>query len=280
MVKKSGTAFSDKIAWQYKTKTVGSKLEKIRKEKELSDTISTFNVLVSVVYLIGTGSPMSCAVFKYLRRSSITLLTTINTIMGFWCVIIDRSKAIIRCKLSKNVNKPFLDPWTEPFFSIFKRRRVSIGFPGFGISLIWNSVFGIFVIWNSVSGFFLFEARVRDFPYLKLEIWVFKARSRRDSGLIVCLAGGMSKTILRITGLPEILGQDYGIEERYRGPSKRRDNRAYSKLIFFLFLTAVFSWWRFGEAQEAFIVIQSSSHIQSKNAGIPGNRFCFVSSMF
>ena len=127
---------------------------------------------------------------------------------------------------------------------------------------------------------FLFETRDSGFSLWKLEIRDFKARSGLDSWLKVCAAGVMPKKTIGFTGLHEILGRDYGIEEPYWGPSKRRENHAYSKLIFFLFLTAVFSWWRFGEAQEAFIVIQSSSYIQSKNAGIPGKLFCFVSSIF
>ena len=127
---------------------------------------------------------------------------------------------------------------------------------------------------------FLFETRDSGFSLLKLEIRDFTARSGLDSWLKVCAAGVMPKITIGFTGLHEILGRDYGIEEPYWGPSKRRENHGYSKLIFFLFLTAVFSWWRFGEAQEAFIVIQSSSYIQSKNAGIPGKLFCFVSSIF
>ena len=126
---------------------------------------------------------------------------------------------------------------------------------------------------------FLFETRDSGFSLWKLEIRDFIARSGLDSWLKVCAAGVMPKITIGFTGLHEILGRDYGIEELYWGPSKRRENHAYSKLIFFVFLTAVFSWWRFGEAQEAFIVIQSSSYIQSKNAGIPGKLFCFVSSI-
>ena len=126
---------------------------------------------------------------------------------------------------------------------------------------------------------FLFETRDSGFSLLKLEIRDFTARSGLDSWLKVCAAGVMPKITIGFTGLHEILGRDYGIEEPYWGPSKRTENHGYSKLIFFLFLTAVFSWWRFGEAQEAFIVIQSSSYIQSKNAGIPGKLFCFVSSI-
>ena len=211
---------------------------------------------------------------------------------------------MIQCKLSKKVNKPILDLWTEPFFRSSIRGGPSKGFSGFWISLIWNSWFGISLIWNSgfgislmwnsglgisfiwnsgfgISlfwnsgfGFSYLKLGIRDFPYGK------QARSGLDSWLKVCAAGVMPKITIGFTGLHEILGRDYGIEEPYWGPSKRRENHAYSKLIFFLFLTAVFSWWRFGEAQEAFIVIQSSSYIQSKNAGIPGKLFFFVSSIF
>ena len=64
---------------------------------------------------------------------------------------------------------------------------------------------------------------IQDFPYLKLGIWDFMAKSsRRDSGLNVCARGGMPKITIGITGLLQILGQDYGIEERYWGPSSTR----------------------------------------------------------
>ena len=56
-------------------------------------------------------------------------------------------------------------------------------------------------------GFPLFEARN------------FKAKSGRDSGLKVSSEGGMPKITLGITGLHEILGRDYGIEEPYWEPS-------------------------------------------------------------
>ena len=59
----------------------------------------------------------------------------------------------------------------------------------------------------------------RDFPYLKLGIQNLKAKSARVSGLKVCQGGGIPKTTLGITGLQEILGRDYGIEEPYWGPS-------------------------------------------------------------
>ena len=54
---------------------------------------------------------------------------------------------------------------------------------------------------------------IREFPYLKLGIRDFKAKSRRDSGLKVCAGGGLPKITLGITGLHEVFGQDYGIEE-------------------------------------------------------------------
>ena len=60
---------------------------------------------------------------------------------------------------------------------------------------------------------------MRDFPYLRLGIRDFKANSGRDSGLKVCAGGGMPKVTLGITGLPEILGRDYGIEKPYWVPS-------------------------------------------------------------
>ena len=60
---------------------------------------------------------------------------------------------------------------------------------------------------------------IRDFRYLKLGIRDLKAKSGRDSGLKVCARGGMPKIALGITGLHEILGRDYGIEEPYWGPS-------------------------------------------------------------
>ena len=46
---------------------------------------------------------------------------------------------------------------------------------------------------------------IQDFPYLRLRIGDFKAKSGRDSGLTVCAGGGMSKITLGITGLHEIL---------------------------------------------------------------------------
>ena len=60
---------------------------------------------------------------------------------------------------------------------------------------------------------------MRDFPYLRLGIRDFKGKSGRDSGLKVCAGGGMPKVTLGITGLPENLGRDYGIEKPYWGPS-------------------------------------------------------------
>ena len=46
----------------------------------------------------------------------------------------------------------------------------------------------------------------------------FKAKTGRDSGLKVCARGGMPKITLGITGLPETLGRDYGIEKPYSAP--------------------------------------------------------------
>ena len=60
---------------------------------------------------------------------------------------------------------------------------------------------------------------MRDFSYLRLGIRDFKAKTGRDSGLKVCAGGGMPKITLGITGLPETLGRDYGIEKPYLGPS-------------------------------------------------------------
>ena len=60
---------------------------------------------------------------------------------------------------------------------------------------------------------------IRDFPSLKLGIRDFTAKSGRDPRLKVCAGGGMPKIALGITGLLEILGRDYGIEEPYWGPS-------------------------------------------------------------
>ena len=56
---------------------------------------------------------------------------------------------------------------------------------------------------------------MRNFPYLKLGIRDLKAKSGRDSGLKVYARDGMPKITLGITGLHEILGRDYGIEEPY-----------------------------------------------------------------
>ena len=60
---------------------------------------------------------------------------------------------------------------------------------------------------------------MRDFPYLRLGIRDFKGKSGRDLGLKLCAGGGMPKVTLGITGLPENLGRDYGIEKPYWGPS-------------------------------------------------------------
>ena len=57
----------------------------------------------------------------------------------------------------------------------------------------------------------------RDLPYLKPGIRDFKAKLWRDSGLKVCAGGGMTGLP---SGLPEVLGRDYGIEELYCGPKQ------------------------------------------------------------
>ena len=66
---------------------------------------------------------------------------------------------------------------------------------------------------------------MRDLRYLRLGIRDFKRKSGRDSGLKVCAGGGMPKVTLGITGLPENLGRDYGIEKPYWGSS----NNAFIK---------------------------------------------------
>ena len=58
---------------------------------------------------------------------------------------------------------------------------------------------------------------IRDFPYLKLGIRDFKVKQERDSGLKVCTGGVMPKKTLGITGLHEIMGQDYKIKEPHWG---------------------------------------------------------------
>ena len=58
---------------------------------------------------------------------------------------------------------------------------------------------------------------IRDFPYLMLGIWDFKVKQERDSGLKVCTGGVMPKITLGITGLHEIMGRDYKIEESHWG---------------------------------------------------------------
>ena len=60
---------------------------------------------------------------------------------------------------------------------------------------------------------------MRDFPYLRLGIRDFKAKSGRDCRLKVCAGGWVPEKTLGITGLPEILGWVYGIEKPYWGPA-------------------------------------------------------------
>ena len=59
---------------------------------------------------------------------------------------------------------------------------------------------------------------MRDFPYWKLGIRDFNAKSARYRHL-VCVRVRLPKIILGITGLHEILGRDHVIEEPYWGPS-------------------------------------------------------------
>ena len=75
---------------------------------------------------------------------------------------------------------------------VVSRGESLVGFSGSGISIIWNSGFGI-----------------RD----------LKEKSGRVSRLKVCTGGGMPKITLGITGLHEIWGRDYRIEEPYWGTS-------------------------------------------------------------
>ena len=82
---------------------------------------------------------------------------------------------------------------------------------------------------------------IRDFPYFKLGIRDFSYLKLGIRDLKVCAGGVMPKITIVFTGLHEIWGRDYGIEEPYWGPSKRRENHGYSKLIVFVLLTAVFS---------------------------------------
>ena len=74
---------------------------------------------------------------------------------------------------------------------------------------IWRAVPIFFSAckWGVSNKFF----GMRDFPYLRLGIRDFKAKSGRDSGLKVCAGGVVRNITLGITGLPEILGRDYGI---------------------------------------------------------------------
>ena len=74
--------------------------------------------------------------------------------------------------------------------------------------------------WHATLGLGFRFFGIRDFPSLKLGIRDFTTKSGRDSGLKVCAGGGMPKIALGITGLLEILGRDYGIEEPYWGPSQ------------------------------------------------------------
>ena len=62
---------------------------------------------------------------------------------------------------------------------------------------------------------------IRDFPCLTLGIRDSEAKIRARFGIEGISGGGMPKTNIGVTELPEILGGDYGIEESYWGPSYR-----------------------------------------------------------
>ena len=66
---------------------------------------------------------------------------------------------------------------------------------------------------------------IRDFPYLRLGILDYKAKSGRDSGLKVCAGDEIPKIPLGIMGLHEILSRDYGTEDPYWGLSEERARR-------------------------------------------------------
>ena len=53
------------------------------------------------------------------------------------------------------------------------------------------------------------------FPLLEARDSGFSLFNALDLRLNECAGGGMPKITLRITGVPEILGRDHGIEERY-----------------------------------------------------------------
>ena len=61
----------------------------------------------------------------------------------------------------------------------------------------------------------LFEARDSGFSLFNARDSGFSLFETRDLRLYECAGGGMPKITLRITGVPEILGRDHGIEERY-----------------------------------------------------------------
>ena len=88
---------------------------------------------------------------------------------------------------------------------------------------------------------------MRDFPYLKLGIRDLKAKSGRDSGLKVYVRDGMPKITLRITGLHEILGRDYGIEEPHLGPSN---------MVCYVHAVRAMLWY----ARSCYVVLQPSKN--------------------
>ena len=78
------------------------------------------------------------------------------------------------------------------------------------------------LLWGNISGsLFLEGSFFRDpgFPLFKAQYSGLSLLEKRDLRLNECAGGGMPKMTLGITGVREILGRDYGIEERYWGPS-------------------------------------------------------------
>ena len=62
----------------------------------------------------------------------------------------------------------------------------------------------------------VYNSTFRDpgYPLFKPRDSGFSLFETRDPGLKVCTGGGMPKITRGITGLPEILGRDYGVEGR------------------------------------------------------------------
>ena len=87
---------------------------------------------------------------------------------------------------------------------------------------------------------------MRDFPWGS-GFGILKRNRGEIRDWKVCEGGGMPKITLGITGLPEILGRDYGIEKPYWGPaggwreekSRERENVC---LAFFTLPPSPFAW--------------------------------------